>query len=341
MQAESCDRVWDFLSAYADGMASAEESLVVESHVALCESCASDLAFMRRTSCVLMGAEQMEPPAHLRSAILAATIDRVGWRDKLARALAERRFRPGIPGLALGGAALALVLLVLTRSAPYQAPVASRGLTATQPNKLVDAIRSVPSGKDSRVASQPDAGLGGGAGHPAELSNTSPKRDNAPDTTQPREGLRFANLATPVGPLTKSHSEVGAPRSGGAPVPANVSSARSRPRLNPEVVEPPMTSDGMPAPPMMMPEGMRVAERDVVDPGPPAVNPAPSTNTGRIILAASNSSLGISPKDAAGLAGLRGTLGDQRRMSERMLSAAMYRSNEANQVTFDLFKSRF
>lgn len=100
-------------------------------------------------------------------------------------------------------------------------------------------------------------------------------------------------------------------------------------------VNPPLEPLTSPAPPMTMPDGMAKAP-NVVDPGVPPIKTVPSS--GKITLAASNT---MSATGAASLAGLRGSLQNQRKDSERSISSAVYRPNETNQVTLDLIKSKF
>lgn len=111
----NCDKIWDLLSAYVDGETTPQEAALVESHTAECETCASDLAFLRSSSVVLHETAEVEPPAALREAILAATVNRPTWQERLliaARtAFAPTAVRYGT--LAAAGAAATVAFLAL------------------------------------------------------------------------------------------------------------------------------------------------------------------------------------------------------------------------------------
>lgn len=110
-----CDRIWDLLSAYVDGETTADESALVESHTAQCEACASDLQFLMASSVVLHETAEVEPPAALRDAILAATVNRPTWRERVLaaarNALSPATLRYG--SLAAAGAAATVAFLAL------------------------------------------------------------------------------------------------------------------------------------------------------------------------------------------------------------------------------------
>jgi anti-sigma factor RsiW len=78
-----CDAFWEMLSAYADGLLETDDSLRVEKHVAACDACALDLRFMRETSVLLANTPDIAPPPGLQQSILAATIYRPTWQQRL------------------------------------------------------------------------------------------------------------------------------------------------------------------------------------------------------------------------------------------------------------------
>ena len=91
-----CQDVWDLLSAYADGETNAHETEVVEAHIAVCSDCARDLQFMQGAHEALQAIPEVEPPVTLRSAILAATVNRPSLTERFAGFLAvlgEARLR--------------------------------------------------------------------------------------------------------------------------------------------------------------------------------------------------------------------------------------------------------
>jgi len=113
-----CDKVWDLLSAYADGEADPHEATLVEMHIAACSDCARDLQFMQGTHQVLQDVPEVEPPVSLRSAILAATVDRPGLGERLSTAV-RRTLGPApvrYGALAAAGAAAALTAVMLRDS---------------------------------------------------------------------------------------------------------------------------------------------------------------------------------------------------------------------------------
>src|SRR5206468_942693 len=95
-----CDEIWDLLSPYADGEASAHESAIVVAHVGECSACATNLQFLQSTAVALSQVPEVSPPAYLREAILGATVRRPHWSGRLAEALRTWSGRPMELGLA-------------------------------------------------------------------------------------------------------------------------------------------------------------------------------------------------------------------------------------------------
>src|SRR5687767_6994724 len=105
---DSCDTLWPLLSAYADGETSESESARVEGHIAGCGRCSSALSLIQSTTVSLGATREVEPPAYLRGAILAATsLDASPARVKLARR--PMRLQWGFGAAALAGVLAALV----------------------------------------------------------------------------------------------------------------------------------------------------------------------------------------------------------------------------------------
>ncbi|MEP6756896.1 MAG: anti-sigma factor [Chthonomonadales bacterium] len=126
----NCDKIWDTLSLYADGVASDTERATVDAHVAECSSCAADLEFMVQTSRMMEEEPHVAPPAHLRDAILAATIYRQPWYARFG----PRNFTAWPAAGALAGAGL-LAFLFLGNSPVKQGLNFVKGTT-------LDAVRS-------------------------------------------------------------------------------------------------------------------------------------------------------------------------------------------------------
>ncbi len=127
-----CDRVWDLLSVYADGEADANETAIVEEHIACCTTCARDLEFMQGTSAAVQAETQVAPPAAMRQAILNATIYKPTMQERFAsairRSFSQSPVRYG--ALATAGAAAALTLTAIEgdlATAPSQWLVTATG----------------------------------------------------------------------------------------------------------------------------------------------------------------------------------------------------------------------
>jgi len=114
-----CDRIWELLSVYADAEATREEAVMVETHIAVCSTCARDLRFMVATSGVLNLIPEIEPPAALHTSILSATVFRPTWQQRL-RSLALLGFASNTVryGALAGAAAAAFIVL-----RPIQSPL--------------------------------------------------------------------------------------------------------------------------------------------------------------------------------------------------------------------------
>jgi hypothetical protein len=116
------DALWDLLSAYMDGEATAEEAAQVEARLRSEPAYARDFEFLKRTSEAARTYAEVEPPASLRASIFAATTQRqtfagrvaAGW-DSLRRALTPNWGT----GLAVGGLAAAAVLGLLFWPRPH------------------------------------------------------------------------------------------------------------------------------------------------------------------------------------------------------------------------------
>src|SRR5688500_9541338 len=107
--ADTCEKLWPLLSAYADGEASESESARVEAHVSACGPCASALSLIQDTSMSLASIQEVEPPRYLHGAILAATtaLDASPTRARLARR--PMRLQWGFGAAALAGVLAALI----------------------------------------------------------------------------------------------------------------------------------------------------------------------------------------------------------------------------------------
>lgn len=138
-QMQTCEELWDLLSAFADGMVTRDEAGRVERHVAICADCARDLRFMQETAHVLAKTPEVVPPATLRDSILAATIYRPTWQQRIRAA--ARKLVPSTPLRAMtyaGSAAAILLVAYVTNASFVRAPQTATEWSGTN-------VASVPS----------------------------------------------------------------------------------------------------------------------------------------------------------------------------------------------------
>ena len=133
---DTCERMWLLLSVYADGEASDEERAEVEEHVAHCQACSEALVMMQANSTVLASVPEVEPPATLHAAILAATVNRPTFAQRVAQVL---RVNPALArvryaALAGAGAVAALALTVLVRR---PAPMTLHAVLTNRPPMVI------------------------------------------------------------------------------------------------------------------------------------------------------------------------------------------------------------
>lgn len=318
-----CDKVWDLLSVYADGEASPEEATIVETHVASCPDCARDLQFMMGTHEVLQDVPQVEPPVTLRSAILAATVYRPSFGQRLAetvrKTLAPAPVRYG--ALAAAGAAAALTAVVLKSGKPpvsLQPPVPETVATApvvppapsVDPDQpRIDLLKpfEVPTGAPKlTVAEQPRAT---GRVRTASAKNARPSATQRPASK--RSAQPTATGANGNGKEASSSDDMPAY----SPMPSDVYAAL---QLDPE------------------PE-TRVASGGSATTTEPATpeTPAAPARSARIILATS-SAMALDPRQVATLADLRRSLAQNDAETRTQV-----KPNRERQIRVDLIRGSF
>jgi hypothetical protein len=168
---QTCEELWELLSAYADGMTTPDEAGRVERHAAICPECARDLRFMRETAHVLADAPEVVPPATLRDSILAATIYRPTWQQRIREA--ARRLVPTSPlrAMAWAGSAAAIVLVAWAASSRTgQLPAVGGGTdvaSAPSPSSVARPLpfSAAPGPKIARIT-------------PSVITNAHPKSDS-------------------------------------------------------------------------------------------------------------------------------------------------------------------
>jgi hypothetical protein len=151
-----CDALWRILSEYVDGCATAEDTATVERHVATCTACAADLAFLRTSSAMLRASEPIEPPAGLRDAILAATIERPSAGERVRQAFAILLTPAPVRVIAFGAVACAVVLGLMRPSGTIRRDVADQtntfvATTDTPRSHEVAILPQVPPASSPRI----------------------------------------------------------------------------------------------------------------------------------------------------------------------------------------------
>lgn len=168
---EECAEYWDLLSAYVDGECDPEDARLVELHIAECESCARDLAFLRETSAFLYSLPLAEPDPALREAILRSTTRRPSWREEALRAFSVA-LSPRRIALTGAAAAISLIAILAWRMAPpawqlHAGPNSISGAgPVTQPGPSVAAARPARPERTDLVQAPPKA---------AETASGSPR----------------------------------------------------------------------------------------------------------------------------------------------------------------------
>jgi anti-sigma-K factor RskA len=160
----------ELVSMYALGATDAEESTMVESHLEGCADCTEDLReSLEATALLALSVEPVEPPAHLRDAIVrAAGVDRElrgvtsprrsPSREATARSPLGRRIaRLLTPARALAGAALACAVVATGVAVSERGSGTSSELQAAlqAPNARVLQLSAASNGSAARVVTVP------------------------------------------------------------------------------------------------------------------------------------------------------------------------------------------
>jgi hypothetical protein len=332
-----CNRIWDLISLYVDGEAGPEEAKAVEQHTAACLSCAQDLAMLQRTAGVLLRIPETEPPAALRQAILEATVYRPTFADRL-RAAVSTLLRPMPVRYSLSAAAGAMVVMGIARLGSGPAPVtqvaelpapptASFPTTQPSPSLPAPALPAPATGREMAalpLASEPRTAVVS-AKSPHGITPSHPQRVATPASSKTRQEIPSALKAgspaehrsvVSLIPTTTSIDEK-------IKVPTNPSE-EFVPEIPPDVME------------MMMKSGM-MGEMGMTEPmkKPMPAEPAPSSGTAKIVLAASTR---ISPGQLATLADLKSSL---KRTTADTLAAALPQTAKERAIKVDVLKSSF
>ncbi len=335
-QASSCDSIWDSLSVYADGEASPGEAADVELHIASCADCARDLAFMRGAGEALAQSPEVAPPFHLRESILAATVYKPRWYQRLGI---------GAPALrwALAGAATAAVAYVLLPRPVPSAPAMVALGPATQvapPSHRAPA--PTPRTEDPATVPIPEPAPELKLNAPAASQPLGPPLVEAPKP-------ELAMVKMPVATLPKPKKMVPAVF---VPVKRPVSKVKSAPGTasastpdKPKAEPAPPAEGGSSAPSMSpmdtMAKGPMMAD-NMLQPMPPKPDPMPTPATpgpNRIKITLTSSSEPMSAGAVASLADIRKTV--RVPTDQPFASPGIFRANDRREVNVDIYKTRF
>ncbi len=140
---QDCETIRPLLSVYTDNEATPAEAALVDAHVAGCERCASELAFLFTSHVLLRRLPEALPPADLRARIAAATYARPTLSRRIAALL-----QPAPARLALGTAVAAAVVAAVLLRAPAGPGPAGPSIadnSATEPGKpYLDPVSPPP-----------------------------------------------------------------------------------------------------------------------------------------------------------------------------------------------------
>lgn len=80
-----CQDVSELMSLSIDNRLSAAEQQNLDAHLAACDSCRDEWAFMRRMNALLVGAKRVQPPPGFTAHVMARIQQRTLWRRVLQR----------------------------------------------------------------------------------------------------------------------------------------------------------------------------------------------------------------------------------------------------------------
>lgn len=121
------ERIWQLLSSSIDGELTPEEQDELARLLSKNPQWHRELALLRATSQILRQEAEVEPPLHLRQAILASTVNRRTWRHIPVRLLNNKKLTISLTlsGGALAVAGVLLVAFLKFHAVPMEKPVFS------------------------------------------------------------------------------------------------------------------------------------------------------------------------------------------------------------------------
>ena len=336
-----CEQIWDALSAYSDGTATRDQAARVEDHLSRCGRCSRDLNLLRRVTPTLLKSDPPVPPGRLREEILAATVYRPSWIQKL-------RTSAGIPlnyQWGLGGAAacasLAIVLISSQRAplvAPINDPSPQAGLqrTAALPPEAARAAASPVRADAAIPAAMTEESAETLVGDPVRPSK-------AVDGAVWKAVVPEADLTVVEHPVSRSASPSPIPalsmaRRAEAPETERAAPSLKEPVSEPRIVrtpvDPPVTPDSRSEP-------LRVAraeDRPLPPPAPEVREMQASATPGQPAAYTMEAKSSLDPGAVASLADLRRTM---QREPEEEPAPANFRMNDRRELRLAVHTSRF
>jgi hypothetical protein len=340
----SCDSLWDSLSGYADGLASPSERARVEGHVAQCETCARDLEFMRRTSTALSDVPEVAPPAGLRDAILAATVNKRVWYQRFGWGGSRAAF--GFNQHAYAGAAAAagviLAFVVVGRSKSNAPEIISPGR-----NDVVSVAPVQPETKQpSTSKSKPITNNERAMAYVTPSTNSQTARHTTTAVSGPSAMQtvdRDYHLPVPAVVVRSTSPVLRKIASSNHPMPVDPGHKKTikEPANGPENLGPMMETAVMMTPVMMDPDmGPMVNKTGTgTGNGNAAGSVAAETSHREYRIQLTNSDEQVNPGAVASLADLRNAL--KKSQTWQPPSFPLVRSNERKEVRVDLLKGKF
>jgi len=134
--------LWAMLSAYVDGESTPAETAEVERMLHSDAEYAHAYEFMRQTSLGARSFVEIEPPAHLRDAIYAATSHRPTFTKRALDGWNRFRLSVGMPRIyiAASGTFAVAALVVIALSGRHTAPVSISRIALGEPSRTTGAV---------------------------------------------------------------------------------------------------------------------------------------------------------------------------------------------------------
>ena len=190
----------ELTGAYALGILTDDERLALENHLRECQACAAEVrASIEATSALAVGVTQMDPPASLRSRVLAAA---TGSHDSIPSATGRRRSFNALPywlSAAASLAALALGLYALNLRTRVQDLEARLRVATTASDKMQKQLISLSA--EAREAQQRFAILAARDVRRIELGGVAPAASaSAQAFWSPTQGVFLDGINLPALP---------------------------------------------------------------------------------------------------------------------------------------------